>query len=223
MCRDLANTGTFTPRLRRGGSYYGIAFNLESVDCGALTLRTGLRGADTEPGEPALLCPAHVHSIGLYACRGPIGRNARDRLGRWCRAPDFECLECSGRIAARTAANEPDDCPSQLGRDLADASLMEQVNSRYYRLRHTLSCCPPHPRTIKYDSESIGHGRNISRRRVGRIWNGSWKASATEDPLADLLRLRAWRGGRKRMLHHRADAARSQLPVAEAPRQRPPA
>ena len=109
------------------------------------------------------------------------------------------------------------------GRDLADASLMEQVNSRYYRLRHTLSCCPPHPRTIKYDSESIGHGRNISRRRVGRIWNGSWKASATEDPLADLLRLRAWRGGRKRMLHHRADAARSQLPVAEAPRQRPPA
>ena len=54
------------------------------------------------------------------------------------------------------------------------ASLMEQVNSRYYRLRHALSCCPPHPRTIKYDSEGIGHGWNISCRRTRCITKRGW-------------------------------------------------
>jgi hypothetical protein len=39
---------------------------------------------------------------------------------------------------------------------------MEQVNSRYDRL-----VGPSHRRIIKYDPESIGHGRNICRQQLG--------------------------------------------------------
>jgi hypothetical protein len=88
-------------------------------------------------------------------------------------SPAFEGVERSRRIAAGTA---PDDLNNllklarpELSHDLVDAPLIEQQNSRYHRLRDTLSGGPSQRCTIKYDSESISHGRNISCRQAARI------------------------------------------------------
>jgi hypothetical protein len=138
---------------------------------GALRLRSAPKGADVQPREPVLFGSAHVLSVGLDPCSGPAGcystgGNACDRLRRRGRPPAFEGVERSRRIAAGTA---PDDLNNllklarpELGRDLVDAPLIEQQNSRYHGLGYTLRGGPPQRRTIKYDSEGIGHDRNIS-------------------------------------------------------------
>jgi hypothetical protein len=60
----------------------------------------------------------------------------------------LKSVERSGRIAAWTA---PDDLNNllklarpELGRDLVDAPLIEQQNSRYHGLGHTLRGGPSH-------------------------------------------------------------------------------
>jgi hypothetical protein len=113
----------------------------------ALSLRSALSGMDVEHSESALLRSAHVLSVGLDPCSGPTGRhstggNACDRLRRRGLSPAFEGVERSGRIAAWTPPDELDDLLQfaryEFGRDLVDAPLMEQQNTRYHRLGHTL-------------------------------------------------------------------------------------
>ena len=76
-------------------------------------------------------------------------------------SPTFEGVERSGRIAARTSPNELDDllkvARPELSYNVGDTPLMEQVDSRYYRLRHILNGGSSHCRTVKKHAESIGH------------------------------------------------------------------
>jgi hypothetical protein len=119
---------------------------------------------DAEPREPVLLSAAHLRGAGLDPgsglTGGRIGRRARNVLRRRGGPPAFEGVERSRRIATRTAANELNNLVKlarpELSHDLVDAPLIEQQNSRYHRLGHTLSGGPPHRRTIENDSESIG-------------------------------------------------------------------
>jgi hypothetical protein len=53
----------------------------------------------------------------------------------------------------------------KLSYNVGDTPLMEQVDSRYYRLRHILNGGSSDCRTVKKHAESIGHGRNISPQR----------------------------------------------------------
>ena len=143
---------------------------------GALTLRTGLRGADTEPGEPALLCPAHVLSVGLDPRSRLIGHHstggsACDRRQRRRGPPALEGIERSGRV---NAWRSPDEfyhllklADAELGHDLADVLLVEQQNSRDDGFGYTLSGGPSHRLIMKNDSETIRHGgRNIFRQQT---------------------------------------------------------
>jgi hypothetical protein len=88
----------------------------------------------------------------------------RDVWGRRFRRRRRSLREASvpGGIAAWTP-------PDELSDDLIDAPLMEKVNIRYHRLRHILSGYPPHPCAVENDSESIGHGWNISCQQPARI------------------------------------------------------
>jgi len=78
-------------------------------------------------------------------------------------AAAFEGVERSRRIAAWTTTDELYNLLKlvrpELSHDLVDAPLMEQVNSGYDRLGHTLSGGPSHRLAIKYGSESIGRTR----------------------------------------------------------------
>jgi hypothetical protein len=68
-------------------------------------------------------------------------------------------IERSGRIAAWTTANKPDDVPQltrrKLRRNVLDAPLMEQINSRYHRLGHTLNGGPSQRCIVENESERI--------------------------------------------------------------------
>jgi hypothetical protein len=70
--------------------------------------------------------------------------------------------------------------PPELGRDLVDATLMEQQNSCYDRFGHTLGGGPPHRLTMKFDSESIGHGRDSEPLVASSLGSQAGLASALD-------------------------------------------
>ncbi len=82
-------------------------------------------------------------------------------------------VERSRRIATRTPRDEPYDVPQlfrpKLGRDLVDAPLVEQQDSGYDRLGHSLRDGPSHRRWIERDCVGICHGANIFPKRASRI------------------------------------------------------
>ena len=141
--------------------FRGRAFRLGGALSG-LDVEPG--GLDVEPGKSKLLGTACVLGAGL----DPRGRLAGCHIRRsacdvWRRrlSPTFEGVERSGRIAARTSPNELDDllkvARPELSYNVGDTPLMEQVDSRYYRLRHILNGGSSHCRTVKKHAESIGH------------------------------------------------------------------
>ena len=107
-------------------------------------------------------------------------------FGRWLRsgtrarplrAPCFKGIKRSRRIATWASSDKLYHLLKlvrpELGRDLVDATLMEQQNSCYDRFGHTLGGGSPHRLTMKFDSENIGHGWNISCQHVapsGGLW-----------------------------------------------------
>jgi hypothetical protein len=116
-----------------------------------------------KPFKSALAGLADVLRAGLDPCSGPtgchIGRNARDGLRLRRGSSAFKGVKCSGRIVTRTPPDEFDNLLKlprpELGRDLADASLMEQQNSCYDCLVHALSGGPPFRFRTKRDSVGI--------------------------------------------------------------------